>query len=448
MLANRPGFLDLRRLWRFYYHLPGPRPRYLQDRIIRKLFRHLAWVEWRDLESLQRYFALVDECTAEKVPLIQDEWHTAMSYAGKWLHQRATTEEVKAAIETWMRMEDAGHQADNVTFNILFDVAIRAGRFALADTIYNEMQARDMPLNRYFRMSKIFYAGKKRNGDAVRQAFRELVNAGEIVDTSVMNCVIVSLVRSGEAASAENVFAKMKHLHGTKFVAKGPKDWREGKALGIELNRKAQELREQKNVHEASFFGGSYSTEDLKEQAQQTAPIHPNARTCEVLIKYHAHASGNLDRIRELLAEMKQGGMHINGSVYVHLLRGFWFHGGHAYTAWNRASLELFWNEICATLQEPGRALSPLDGSKDLPSAEDEDVEVEGLEPAFQEIPYISRQLAERAVYAFYKCAGRKKMLLIWQQFQERWKEVTADDKAFIEDIVQRLVQEDSRYMT
>ena len=434
-LRNKPGYY-VKRVWRLYQHLPTPRVRYLDDDVIRKLFRHLAWVEWRDLESLQRYFALVHECNAEHVPLIPAEWNTAISFAGRWLNKRATSEEVKASIETWMLMEDSGAQATNVTFNILFDVAVRAGRFALADTIYSELKARDLPLNRYFRTSMIYYAGMRRDGDAVRQAFRELVNAGEMVDTAVMNCVILSLVRAGEAASAENVYAKMKHLHETKFGTAGPKNWREGKVLGKELDRAARYLRKERDDHEASFFGGSRSTDERREKAQQAAPIHPDSRTCQILIMYHAYYSGDLDRVRDLFAEMKKSSRSRGtGTVYVYLLRGFWIHGGHAYTAWNRSSLEYFWAEFLQVV----RPLPPEAGS-----FSEEDEEEAGAE-LFQEDdkPYFSALLAERAVHAFYKCAGQKRMLEVWAQIQECWGGMSGGERTVVEECVLRLVRED-----
>lgn len=187
------------RIWAQYMRLRPPRPRYLSDDLLHKLFARLSMVEFKTLASGRRYFALLDECLDEGVQLTREEWNTAIAFAGRWV-KHTSKEEVKAAVETWMRMDTAGHQPDNVTFNILFDVAARAGRFALADTIAAELEARELPLNRYFRTSVIHYAGIRGSGDGVRKAFKDLVNAGEIVDTAVMNCVILSLVRSGEAA--------------------------------------------------------------------------------------------------------------------------------------------------------------------------------------------------------------------------------------------------------
>jgi pentatricopeptide repeat protein len=244
LLAKPLGRVSHEKLWRTYESLPGRRPRYLNDDNIRRFFRHLSWVEFRDsTNAMQRYLALLDHCNAEDMELSADIWNTAISFTARWI-RRTSTDEVKAAVEAWMRMEKAGFEPTNVTFNILFDVAIRAGRYGLADTIFQELVTRKMSLNRFFRTSVIFYAGLQKNGDSVRNAFRDLVNGGEIVDTAVMNCVMLSLIRAGEGAAAENVFARMKELQEQKFGIAGPKSWQAQKELGRFLDHTARSLRD------------------------------------------------------------------------------------------------------------------------------------------------------------------------------------------------------------
>jgi len=242
-----------------------------------------------------------------------------------------------------MRMENLGVAATNVTFNILFDVAIRAGRFALADTLARELHERDLPLNRFFRTSKIHAAGLLGSGEKVRKAFRELVNAGEIVDTAVMNCVVLSLIRSHEPAAAENVVEKMKMLHQTKFGTAAPRNWLERRKLGYRLDAAAESLRDEQAAHENSFFGSSFSTAEKKEAAQRAAPIGPDAHTCRILIRWHSLQSGDLDRVRGLFDELKEGEWGIHGSCFFDVFRGFEIWGGDPGGSWNAKVLEEFW---------------------------------------------------------------------------------------------------------
>ena len=458
-LLDRPLGTSTQQIWKSYQRLPGARPRYLTDMAIQRVFRHLSWVEFKDGTSSQRYFTFLNEVVGERIPIRDGEWNTSISFAARWV-KNTTSEEVKKAIETWLRMENAGVKATRVTFNILFDAAIRAGRFALADTICNEIKQRALSLDRAFRMSMIFYAGLRRDGDAVRQAFRDLVNAGEIVDTTVMNCVIVSLIRAGEGASAENAYLKMKHLHETKFGTPGPRNWRERKQRGVEMTRTARQLRKSKQQHESSFFGGSFSSDDKKEEAQRRAPIHPDAHTFRILIRHHAYTSGDMERCRELLAETKDGGWSVHGSVYLFLFRGFYLHGGHAYTAWNRRSLEEFWADFLhasspkklqkATLWAKAERQSEVGEDMtffpDLSQAGDEAGEDDMLSHEDRP-PFFTPNLARVVIYAFYKCAGRRRMVRVWAEIQERWTDLSLDDKLQLGWHVDKLVMDDSRYV-
>jgi pentatricopeptide repeat protein len=430
-LVGEKGKIPLAKMWDVYQSLRAPRLRYLADDDIRRAFSHLSWVEFKHSDgAMPRYFGLLDECVSEDIPLTQNEWNGAIAFAGHWV-RHVTSSEVKRAVETWMRMERHNVQADNVTFNILFDVAVKAGRYALADTIHNELKSRDMPLTRYFRTSMIYYAGMRGDGEAVRQAFRDLVNAGEIVDTAIMNCVILSLVRAGEPAAAENVFAKMKRLYEQKMGADSLRRWREQKELGRLLNKAATRLRKEKKKHESSFFGSQYSSDDHREELQKATPIAPNARTYRILIQHHAYTSGDIDRVRELLDEMKEKGFHIHGSVYVHILRGFWQHGGFAYTGWSRTRLESLWGEFLAASES---TVIDVEGNEVEPSEEDRS-------------PYFTTSVAHSALRAFYKCAGVKRMQAVWDEIKARWKDRDAEDEVQVQGTVDKLVRADSIYI-
>ncbi|KAK4496637.1 hypothetical protein PRZ48_012617 [Zasmidium cellare] len=476
LVKGRLGRISHDKMWELYQSIQSPRPRYLDDGTIARFFRQLSWVQFKDSElMMRRYFELLDECIGEGVALSREVWNGAINYTSRWL-RRATSREVKVAIETWMRMENAGHQADNVTFNILFGVAIRAGRYALADTIYAELKSRDLPINRYFRASMIHYAGVKRDGDGVRQAFRDLVNAGEVVDTAVMNCVILSLIRAGEAAAAESVFLRMKAMHEQKFGVASLKDWRRRRQLAKILNTTGQRLREEKQQHESSFFGGVYSSDERREEVQKVTPIAPDSTTYALMIKHHAYTSGNLEKIRELLDEMRECKLNVHGSVYVHILRGFWTHGGYAFSPWSRKALEEFWVEIMTAclpslaapeIIQPAVIAEPIHEDEDRstmlgammfdqqqhqaahpteePEPDEEPVEVDTNE--LERPTYLAKGLAMAAVHAFYKCTGSKRMLEVWDDIQARWKNAPEDELERVQEAVDRMKRQDSIYI-
>lgn len=443
------SYTDRRRCWILYQALPSPRPRYLEDKFLRKLLYILGLVEFKTLVNYERYFSVVDEWLAEGVPLTVKEWNKAISFAGRWV-RRSSNHELRTAVETWMRMEKQGAIPNKATFNILFDVAVRAGRFALADTIYKELAARGLREDRYLRTGLIFYAGIRGDGDAVRQAFRDLVNAGEIVDTAVMNCVMRSLILCGEMASAEDVFDKMKLLHHTKFGVEGPRNWRERRLLGKHLEKVAYELQMEREEHEASFFGSTFSTELKKEEAQRAAPIHPNDRSYQILIQHHAHRTGDWERVCQLMAEMREEGWHVHGKIYVAIWYGFWHHGGYVEATWSRKRLEALWEEFLGIVQAPPNPKYSLHAS-DLEADEggEEEWDAEAADVSNEHLPpYFTPRMAIAILSAFYRCAGAKRMLQVWEQIQHRWPEMSAQDEARVQRVVRRFRAEDDMYIT
>ncbi|GAB7361571.1 hypothetical protein MBLNU230_g1623t1 [Neophaeotheca triangularis] len=477
LLTKRPGTVPHSQLWEVYDSLPGPRPLYIRWKYIRKFFRHLAWIEYKDSEdATQRYFSLLDECHHEGVPLDDGVWNTAIAYAGRW-SRFLDSDNVKSAIETWTRMEKVGVKATEVTFNILFDLAVKAGRFALADTIHNELKARDMMLNRYFRVSMIYYAGIRGDGNAVRQAFRDLVAAHEIVDTAVMNCVIASLIRAGEAPAAEHVFLKMKNLHDSKFGTIGPDDWRGQKELGILLNETGQRLRREKEAHQTSFFGSPFSADDRREEVQRESPIAPNSRTYGILIRHHCRVTGDLDKIFELIEELRQRKLQMHGHLFVHMFAGFKANGGYAFSLWTPAKLEQVYEQCLEAATGVSASdlrrkqhlgigedhLATLDEAwnlsfSDFPSGEEasepdrtstvsQDIGEDAENPQSlivdEHPPILNFSLAREVLRAYHQCVGRQRMVEVYNEMRlhrQNLGEDDADDEQKIESLLQRLL--------
>ncbi|KAL1586641.1 hypothetical protein WHR41_04521 [Cladosporium halotolerans] len=454
-LLRRPrGKASHATLWKAYRALRAPRLRYMSDWKIRTLLSHLTWTERvYDETARKRYFSILEDCLGEQIQLTEKEWTSAIQFAGRAVKE-STDHEVKDAIELWLKMEEAGVKADNVTFNTLFYVAVKAGRFALADTVYSELKARGMELDRYFRISWIYYAGLRGEGDGVRKAFNDMVNAGEIIDSAVMNCVIVSLIRSGEAGAADHVFRKMKALHAEKFGTRGPDDWRGQRQLAKMLNKAGKQLRAEREAHERSFFGTHFSGDDRREQLQEASPINPNARTYRILLRYCCRVSGELDRVKELLAENKERGFHVQGSIYLDIFTAFIIHGGFAHSEWKPSVLEHFWKDFLEASTAPNAGYWLSTGSQSVQTLHfnvgmpDEDVDVdqsvgpggmlsladEGEDPGRLAVseedktPYFTLSLAKVVIRAFAKCMGTPRMLEVAEEIKARWKDCNSDD--------------------
>ena len=222
-IAAMQVFVDLlvddttsnRSLFEAYKELPEPGVAYLPKGVIRLLLQRMSTPWVRTPASMLRYLSLMDDMQAAKLPISVSEWSSAIFLTGR-CHSRIDHGEVGRAFNLWRQMEnDAGVKSSNVTFNILFDVAVRSGKFALGETILKEMHKRKLRLNRLGRISLMFYHGLRGDGDGVRKAYHDFVEAGEIVDTLVLNCVIASLINAQEPTAADQIYQRMRSLQVT-----------------------------------------------------------------------------------------------------------------------------------------------------------------------------------------------------------------------------------------
>lgn len=361
-----------------YSALPFPGVSYLSSETCRLLFHRLSVLQKKSRASKMRYLSVVDDMKSANLPIGSAEWNSAIAFCGQCL-THITSGDVENALRMWTEMEqEANVKGGTVTFNILFDVAAKAGKFVLAEMILKEMEDRQLKYNRYSRNSFIFYHGLREDGDAVRRAYREYVEAGEIVDTVVLNTVITALIRAGEAAAAEQVYERMKRMHTKQTGQIVPLGrWREIRDLGRVLNRAAQHSRK--------------DPEKLR-QVQEEQTITPDTQTYLHFVEYHASQTGEIRRIAALLAEMQHLGLPMHGRIFTKLFKGFAYHGGVRYTSWTRSRLEAVW-------------ASMLEASD------------EGMENV-----RVMRWMVIWAVRAFERCAGRRRTLEIWSELRRRWE--------------------------
>lgn len=414
-------------LYDAYQTLHQPRPNHFSGTEIRQLMHCFSQVEWKDEKGMLRYLSLVDDLSDAGIPLTTTQWNTAISFAGRWV-RRVTALQVETAMQIWIRMEkEAGVAANHVTFNILFDVAIKAGKYALADVVIKEMRDRGMLFNRHFRTSMIYYYGMRGDGDGVRKAYRELVDAGEFVDTAVLNIVIVSLIRAGEASAAEHIFERMKGLDDEySQTRRPPRDWRMRRQLGNLLDKAAR----QKSM-----------TPERRTKIQEATPVAPDAQTYRSLITYHSEESGNIDRITELLGDMQDYGLQLEGSIFYHLFMGFTRHGGIRYSSWNKNRLDRLWAQFLALVERDTYPnvddFEDEEGNVMIRSKDEVDVQDRGC--------YIDRGIVTAVLQAYSKCAGPDATMLVWEEIRARWKPGKDDLDAISWVLVQLDLLEDSR---
>ncbi|KAF1849753.1 uncharacterized protein K460DRAFT_360601, partial [Cucurbitaria berberidis CBS 394.84] len=333
---------------------------------------------------MQRFLSILDDMKTAHIHIIRSEWTSAIHFAGRAMGN-VSADNLQSALYIWRDMEHrAGIKGGFVTLNVLFNVAVQAGKYTLAETLMKEMQARKLELHRYFRVSLIYYYGVLQNGDAVRKTYQELVTAGEIVDTVVMNAVIASLIRAGEPEAAEHVFERMKRLNAER-AAPAPghrffmRHWRDRRLLAQHLTYEARRLNK---------LGDE---EELK-KLQDFAPIAPDSRTYALLIRHQATTAGNIDRVDELLREMRYNSIPLEGTIFIVIFHGFNSFGGVRYTSWTPDKLEKIWTQYLKALNNK------------------------------LERTWLSSLSIIAALKAFSRCTDAERTLKAWQEIRKLWQ--------------------------
>jgi pentatricopeptide repeat protein len=373
----------LKDIFEAYCALPQPGVLYLPGAVIRLFLQRMA-TPWRKSETaMLRYLSVLDDMQAVRLPITAWEWSSAIHLAGRSFGH-VTNSDVAAAFRIWHQMEkDHGIKARAVTFNILFDIAVKADKFVLAEEILAEMHRRGFRLNRLGRVGIIYYYGKKGDGDAVRKAYRDFVEAGEIVDTLVLNCVMASLINAQEPTAAELLYERMKGMRENRRMAdnEDEKKARLGRYPLPRPNRIGNEMAS--NSLGKVLLNASRLQTILPrhhQALQDSMPLVPDQITFRTLMSYHVMTSGNIDRLTVLLDDMtQQFGLPMTHTTFRYLFMGFAMHGGsdNSTATWTGQRLRIAW-AACVVCMRPGRGQDDEDAKSsdkhswlDLPSVKD-----------------------------------------------------------------------------
>lgn len=371
---KRPPHMNLDRIYALYQEIPEPRISYLPARLRHQLLAALGMTERKDSKSMLRYFAVVADVKNSGFSLTTFEWNTAMSFAARYVG--TTTEvETESVLHIWREMEhEAGVKANEVTFNILFDVASKAGNFTLAELIYKEMINRGFSFSRYHHVSLIHFFGLKQNGSGVRAAYKYMVGSGEIIDTITLNCVISSLLRCGEEESAERVYEKMKRSN----------------EAGRHIPDRNYTMQRSITKVLMMFAKVARVHPDMRSGFQHAALLTPDLHTYRILINWYGVRLGNLPKVAQFLDEMKFFRVPLHGAVFLALFKSFYTHGGVA-SDWSAQRLDSVWNAFLDALDEG----------------------TEGL--------HITTWMAMAVLRAFAKYSDREDLLDVYEALKARW---------------------------
>lgn len=350
-------------LFRLYRELPSPGMAVLSKRTRGALLRLFAHPRDRRWVDARRYLALVDDMVTANLPISRSLWSSAIHLAGR-ANGKVVRRDLIRAIGVWQKMEHvAGVKADEVVFNILFDIAIKAGAFQVASRLEQEMTGRGMGFSRCGKVSQIFYFGLMQDADGVRAVFDDFIASGEIVDTVVMNCLIASFLRAGETQTAEQLYAQMLEQQNRQSKSASPSGDGTFHIGDSNLSYNMSEYR-----HRARRLGrvlkkSAALRENFPEYhraLQSSLCMTPDTRTFHVFLRHYALDTGQLDSFIAVMRDMENTyEVPPRAIIYLLLFEGFALHGRRK-KQWSAENLRLTWHAYIRALRDSHARLRGL----------------------------------------------------------------------------------------
>ncbi|KAJ5143948.1 uncharacterized protein N7515_002735 [Penicillium bovifimosum] len=355
-------------LFRLYRDLPAPGVALLSQRTRGALLRLFAHPRDRRWVDARRYLALVDDMVTAHLPVSRSLWSSAIHLAGR-ANGKVLKRDLLRAVGMWQKMEHvAGVKADEVVFNILFDIAIKAGAFKVADRLEEEMTERGLSFSRCGKVSKIYYHGMLRDAEGIREAFDEFVESGEIVDTVVMNCLIASFLRAGETQTAEQLYARMLEKQSSKNKRLShPEDSCQFHIGGSNLSYDMPEYRERSRKLGRVLKKSTALKEKFPayhRALQDSLSMTPDTRTFYLFLRHYAHNTGQLDSFIAVMHDMERTfAVPPRAIIYLFLFEGFALHGRKK-KQWSPENLRLTWHAYIRALRDSNARLRGLNLNK------------------------------------------------------------------------------------
>lgn len=359
-------------LFSLYRNIPAPGVAKLSKRSRGYLLRRLAKPPSRRWADARRYLAVVDDMVLAGLPMSLAFWTSAISFAGRGTGSgKVMKRDLVRAIGLWQQMEHlAGIPADEVVFNTLFDVAVKAGQYVVAGRIEQEMTRRGMDFSRFGMVSKLFFHGLRKDVDGISQTFDKFVKSGEVVDTVVLNCLCASYLRAGWQGFAEQIYARM--LDAQAASRKNSSSLPDEASPSDPVLSSEFLLYRRRNMRFGRFLNKGRSLRrnlpEYHRALQQSLPMTPDTRTFYIFLRHFSHQTGQLNEFMSVLRDMESiYAVPPRAIVYMLLFEGFGLHGRRK-KAWSAERLRLTWHAYLRALRESKTRLDSLNKGTKSPS--------------------------------------------------------------------------------
>ena len=345
-----------------YKRLPSPGISILSVEERAQLLHRFAHPQDRRRSNARYFLSLFNDMIEAGFKLSKSLCTSAIYFTGHKV-PRLEKRDLMDAIAIWHRMESTyGLEADDVVFELLYRIATLSGHFAVADRLYQEMKKRGVRLSRRGYVTMLHSYGFRRDVAGIHKTFEELVSSGEVVDTTVLNCLISSLLNAGDLDTAQNIYSRMMQ-DSAKSVAKAMTA--HTKAVLLPSTSADFAVRRSRSQNLCAIFEDYL--EIRKKQGNQDVPdlyvpVVPNIRTFAILFRYHCLSTGDMTAVSQLLDDMEKFfESPPKVIIYYFLFRGFGIHT--SAKGWTEKLLLGAWDAFKRVLYDSQQRLIDLEPS-------------------------------------------------------------------------------------
>jgi hypothetical protein len=345
-----------------YKRLPSPGISILSVEERAQLLHRFAHPQDRRRSNARYFLSLFYDMIEAGFKLSKSVCTSAIYFTGHKV-PRLEKRDLMDAIAIWHRMESTyGLEADDVVFELLYRIAILSGHFAVADRLYQEMKKRGMQLSRRGHVTMLHSYGFRRDVAGIHKTFEELVSSGEVVDTTVLNCLISSLLNAGDLDTAQNIYSRMMQ-DSAKSLAKAMTA--HTKAVLLPSTSTDFAVRRSRSQNLCAIFEAYL--EIRKKQGNQDVPelyvpVVPNIRTFAILFRHHCLSTGDMTAVSQLLDDMEKFfESPPKVIIYYFIFRGFGIHT--SAKGWTEKLLLGAWDAFKRVLYDSQQRLSDLETS-------------------------------------------------------------------------------------
>lgn len=328
-------------VFNLYKRLPSPKWDYLSMRDRGQLLKRFARPPDRRRSNARFFLTIFTDMTEAGLP-ISGGIFTKAIYFTSHLSPVLQKRDLMNAMSIWECMElKYGLKTDNVVFQLLFRIAILSGHYEVGDRLLEEMKNRGLRFSRHGLVSFMYACGKRGDINGIHDAFKQFDAQFNYVDSSVVNCLISSLLNAGDPATAHQVYSHLLQNHAR--IRSDSLRSRE-KFYFPSLSSNFSSWRSKADNLSGIFRILSGHGEALGPQGYRKnhVPIVPDTRTYYIMLRYHCLHTGDISAVEQLLRDMET--VFRNPPriiVYYFLFQGFAIHS--SAKGWTEAKLLKVW---------------------------------------------------------------------------------------------------------